>query len=102
MKCKFKVGDIITGNSSKPYSFTNNKSICEVTRTFKKRSLSGYRAVLYDDMDVRIIYTPNKEEINAEYPVHSGFFYKLCTKKELTKKKLKELKLLIQVTHKII
>lgn len=61
---KFNVGDIIVGNTSDKYGFTNDRAICEVVGINKAR---------LNEIEVRIIY---REEFDGSttFDVESKYF----------------------------
>ena len=69
---KFQIGDIIVGNTSNEYGFTDDRAICEVVDFYKGR---------VDDISVRIIYREGYSG-NAVFSVESKYFDLVIPAKE--------------------
>ena len=63
---KFKIGDLVTGNSESRYAITNSYSICKII---------SIKEHLYEDLMVQVVHhKESKEYIGEVYSVRSGFF----------------------------
>lgn len=69
---KFQIGDIIVGNTSKEYAYTDDRAICEVV---------GLNKSHVDDIEVKIIYREGYEG-SAVFSVESKYFDLVIPAKE--------------------